>query len=266
MVLSPPQIIWNPSKRIHLRRWQKGGRRLRVDVLIHAIAVHILPSIFKERSLISEQASRIAALVRLLPGGAALLDKPNQIQTVTAVPGVAYLISDPVRDERAREMVVNRQIGQPTSLPGNLGLVLEAYSSRAFAVDTNATTYTIRLGFNGVVTCTCEDFKKQGGACKHIRGALMIVAALRCRGIHIPDIPIPPSLADAQALQSSMLKITVHPNQRNLPTAQAAETIGNIEEEDDDDDNASVATNASSDSDDSDSEFDDEDEDSEDSQ
>ncbi|KAK6988371.1 hypothetical protein R3P38DRAFT_3228945 [Favolaschia claudopus] len=240
-------------KRVNLGRWQK--------------AIHILPSIFKERSLITEQASRIAALVRLLPGGAALLDKPNQIQTVTAVPKVACLISDPVRDERAREMVVNRQIGQPTSLPGNLGLVLEAYSSRALAVDTNATTYTIRLGFNGVVTCTCEDFKKQGGACKHIRGALMIVANLRWRGIHIPYIPIPPSFADAQALQSSMLKITIPPNQRNLPTAQAARQYpaegDEEEEEDDDDDNASVATNASSDSDDSDSEFDDEDEDSE---
>ncbi|KAJ7807916.1 hypothetical protein B0H14DRAFT_2306313, partial [Mycena olivaceomarginata] len=36
-------------KRIHLKRWQNGGRRMRVDILIHALIIYILPSIFEER-------------------------------------------------------------------------------------------------------------------------------------------------------------------------------------------------------------------------
>jgi hypothetical protein len=74
-------------KRIHLRRWQNGGRRLRVDVLIHALVVYILPSIFKERRLINEQANRIAALVRLLPGGTALLEKRKAPKRFLLCPG-----------------------------------------------------------------------------------------------------------------------------------------------------------------------------------
>ncbi|KAF8177083.1 hypothetical protein K438DRAFT_1978732 [Mycena galopus ATCC 62051] len=61
-------------KRIHLQHWQKGGHRLRVDVLIHALVIYVLPSIFKECRLIIEQANQITALVRLLLGSAALLD------------------------------------------------------------------------------------------------------------------------------------------------------------------------------------------------
>jgi hypothetical protein len=203
-------------KGTHLRRWRKGGRRIRVDVLIHALAVYILPSIFKERRMISEQASRIAALVRLLPGGAALLDHKQGAKLVPAVPKVAYLMPDEKRDARAQELLSHRQISAPTVLSGNVGLTLTSYSSRALSFETTPTTYTIRLGFSGVVCCDCQDFKHHGGACKHIRGALIIVDDMRRRGTPIPDIPIPQSIADAQSLQSTMLTIKIRPNAPDL--------------------------------------------------
>ncbi|KAJ7845401.1 hypothetical protein B0H14DRAFT_3683866 [Mycena olivaceomarginata] len=238
-------------KGTHLRRWGKDGRRIRVDVLIHALAVYILPSIFKERRMISEQASRIAALL------------------VPAVPKVAYLVPDEKRDARAQELLSHRQISAPTVLSGNVGLTLTSYSSRALSFETTPTTYTIRLGFSGVVCCDCQDFKHHGGACKHIRGALIIVDDMRRRGTPIPDIPIPRSLADAQSLQSTMLTIKIRPNAPDLPTAKAAEKIRDILQEDgachedsgergdeedggeeDEDDSVSVRTDAeSSDSD-----------------
>ncbi|KAF7361089.1 hypothetical protein MSAN_01140100 [Mycena sanguinolenta] len=247
-------------KGTHLRRWRKGGRRIRVDVLIHALTIYILPSIFKERRMISEQATRIAALVRLLPGGAALLDHTQDPKPVPTVPKVAYLVLDEKRDERARELLYHRQISTPTVLPGNVGLTLTSYSSRALSIDVQPTTYTIRLGFNGVVCCDCPDFEEQGGACKHIRGALMIVNDMRRNGTPIPDIPIPRSLADAQSLQSTMLTIKIR-----RPTVKAAEEIqailqkdeacdvdggegGDEDDSSDEDDSASVSTDASSDS------------------
>ncbi|KAF7344086.1 hypothetical protein MVEN_01698300 [Mycena venus] len=246
-------------KQIHLRRFQNGGCRLRVDVLIHALMIFILPSIFKERSLLSEQASRIAALVRLLPGGAALLEKKKGPKPVPAVPRVAYLLPDANRDERARDLVAHRQISVPAILPADFGMTMTCYSSRALSIDTNPKIYTIRVGFNRVVTCDCLDLMDHGGACKNIHAVLIILDDMRRRGIPIPFIPIPLSLADAQALQSMILAGTVQPNKADLPTAQAAEKIEGIllddtcveedEEHDDvDDDNASVATDASSDS------------------
>ncbi|KAJ7064412.1 hypothetical protein B0H15DRAFT_958619 [Mycena belliarum] len=247
-------------KRVHLRRWQNGGRRICMDVLIHALVIYILPSIFEQRRLDSEQRSRIAALIRLLPGGASLLEQKKCAKpSAPAVPKVAYLLRDVERDARAQELVANRQISAPALLPGDIGLTLTSYSANALAIDSSPTTYTIRMGFNGVVSCTCRDFQDRGGACKHIRGALIVLDHLRMRGTNIPQIPIPQSLADAQELQSkTFLTITIRPQ---LPTTRAAEKVEDIlshvnseqdveQGDDDEDDSASVATDASSDSDD----------------
>ncbi|KAJ7753947.1 hypothetical protein DFH07DRAFT_960018 [Mycena maculata] len=229
-------------KRIHLRKWQNGVRRLRVDVLLHSLVISILPSIFQERRVNNKQASRIAVLIRLLPG-AALLEQGRGSKPVPAVPKIAYLLPDNARDER-----------------GQVGLTLTSYSSRALAIDTEATIYTIRLGFNGIATCICHDFVDRGEACKHIRGSLIILDTLHRRGTNILPIPIPNSLHDVQVLQATMLTITIHPD---LPTGKAAEKIEDILSADDtclkpepdgddakdiDDDNASIATDASSDS------------------
>jgi hypothetical protein len=80
--------------------------------------------------------------------------------------------------------------------------------------------------------------------------------------MHIPHIPIPQSLADAQALQAAaMLTITIRPTKAELPTSRAAEKIEDILREDDgcmegdsdgegadDDASGDVATDALSDS------------------
>jgi hypothetical protein len=228
---------------------------MRVDILIHALIIYILPSIFEERRLISEQNRRIAALVRLLPGGTALLEQKNQPKVPPTIPKIAYLVPDPQRDARGKEMVANGQISTPVLLPGNVGMTLTSYSSNSLAVDTHPTLYTIRIGFNGVVSCICKDFTRQGGACKHIRGALFLLDDLRMRGMKIPHIPIPQSFAGAQALQAeAVLTITIRPSKADLPTSHAAEKLEDILREDDtcmesdcdaddgaDDDNASVA-------------------------
>ncbi|KAJ7163718.1 hypothetical protein C8R46DRAFT_998727 [Mycena filopes] len=248
-------------KRVHLRRFQNGGRRLRLDILIHALVIYILPSIFEERRLVSEQSSRVAGLIRLLPGGALLLEQKDRSKAVPVVPKIAYLVPDADRDLRATELLENRQISTPVMLPGNVGLTLTCYSARALSVDTNPTTYDIRLGFNGVVSCKCEDFLGRGGACKHIRGALLMLDDIRRQGINIPQIPIPRSLVDAQTLQAqTVLTITI-PATKDLPTSRAAEKVEDVLQEDDTcfeddsdaededgDDDTNVPTDASSES------------------
>ncbi|KAJ7033561.1 hypothetical protein C8F04DRAFT_1260815 [Mycena alexandri] len=238
-------------KRVHLRRWQNGGRRIRVDILIHALSncgtYQVTPRVLLEQ--------------KGLPKAAAM------------VPKIAYLVADPEHESRGRELLENRQMSSPVMLPGNVGLTLTCYSAGALSIDTNPTIYTIRLGFNGVVSCQCRDFMERGGACKHIRGALIMLDDLRRQGTNVPPVPIPRSLVDAQTLQAAaVLTITIPPSKADLPTSRAAEKLDEVLKEDDtcfevesdtdgDDDgdnNSSVATDASSDSD-SDSESDEDD-------
>ncbi|KAJ7237959.1 hypothetical protein C8J57DRAFT_1246702 [Mycena rebaudengoi] len=250
-------------KRKHLRRWQNGGRRLRVDVLIQILIIHILPSIFQERRLYLEQDLRIAAQVRQLPGGQSLLQNRAAGKQNTTVPKVAYLIPDQGRDERANLIIDHRQIGAPILLPDNSGFIFTCYSSEALEVDTNPVQYTINVLFNGVVKCTCPDFSNHGGACKHIRAAFLILELFRQQGTRLPEIPIPTSVADAHILEANSCGDVPLPASQDLPTARAAAAIADVlaadeshdsDEEDvaadyDGSDAESIASNESSDSD-----------------
>jgi hypothetical protein len=156
-------------------------------------------------------------------------------------------------------------------MPENVGLTLTCFSAQALFIETDPIIYTIRIGFNGVVSCDCPDFRGHGGACKHIHGAFIILEDLRHQRIGIPPIPIPQSLAEAQALQAQViLTITIPPQKSELPTARAAEHLEDIVRADiscvqnrdddldedaagDDDGNASVGNDDSSDSELSDS-------------
>jgi hypothetical protein len=248
-------------KRKHLRRWQNGGRRLRADVLIRILITHILPSIFQERRLYREQRERLAAQIRRLPGRQSLLQQQISGQRTPAIPSIAYMTPDQERHQRAATIIDQRQISAPTLLADKSGLVFTCYSSEALEVDSNPVQYTITILFSGVATCKCLDFRKHGGACKHLRAALIVLDSLRSR-MNIPAIPIPQSWAEAHALENEM---SILPEPSELPTQKAAAAVtdllandeschatGQDSEEDDhgDDksDNNSVATNESSDS------------------
>ncbi|KAJ7495761.1 hypothetical protein B0H11DRAFT_2227282 [Mycena galericulata] len=111
---------------------------------------------------------------------------------------------------------------------------------------------------------------KHGGACKHIRAALLKLGVLRC---HIPDIPtiyLPTSEQEARVLQARLalnsaqraFTAPIPPALTNI-TAHAAQAVnellvvdgeGSDEEPEDetaqsDDDNETIATDASGDAD-----------------
>ncbi|KAF7362702.1 hypothetical protein MVEN_00619500 [Mycena venus] len=254
-------------KRKHLQRWQNGNRRLRVDVLIQVLVMHIPPSIFQARRLYYEQSLRLAAQIRGLPGGHALLQQRFSRPTI---PAVAYLTPDQQRDERAASLVRHRQISAPSLLPDDNGLTFQCYSSEALEVDQTPAQYTITILFNGAATCKCQDFQKHGGACKHLRAAVIYLDWLRTQGTNIPVIPIPRSIPDTYALEQRILPSIPKPD---VPTAHAASIAEDMlashddaeagaaadtaVDEDDFSDTESVATDASSDSDDGESDHDD---------
>ncbi|KAJ7880819.1 hypothetical protein B0H13DRAFT_2541220, partial [Mycena leptocephala] len=262
-------------KRKHLRCWQNGGRRIRVDVLNQILTIHILPSIFQERRLYQKQQLRIDAQIRQLPGGANLLKNRSSGRQI--LPKIAYLLPDAQRDERARELLAAGQLSAPTFVPETSTFLFTCYSSLALEHEREPVKYTISMGLDGVVTCKCLDFERHGGACKHIRGGLFFLQTLRAGGIPLPAIPIPSSITEAHALQTKAVidrasreEKTAEGSER--PTIRAAAAVADLLREDeacvesptkssqdavatdvdakDDDSDSDVDTDASSESDD----------------
>ncbi|KAJ7016473.1 hypothetical protein C8F04DRAFT_1406954 [Mycena alexandri] len=115
--------------------------------------------------------------------------------------------------------------------------------------------------------CQCPDFEKNGGACKHIRGCLLLLGTLRAQNIPLPAIPIPDSLTDAHALQTKTAISRAETSAPSLdrPTVRAAAAVADLLQEhksaSDDEDgkdspdpendsDSDIDTDASSDSDD----------------
>ncbi|TDL28464.1 hypothetical protein BD410DRAFT_695097, partial [Rickenella mellea] len=190
-------------KRKHLRRWQRGNRRLRLDVLLNLVITKVLPSIFDQRAMDRAENLRWEMRIRALRGGEALLSARNKPAIV--LPSVAYLKADPTRHEAAISILNNKQISAPDWVEKKNKLIFTCYSSVAVAADTDPTIYNLWLGFDGMAHCECQDFGQRGGACKHIRAAVLRVSELRLGGIPIPAIPIPESEEDARKLQQDHL-------------------------------------------------------------
>ncbi|KAI1783380.1 hypothetical protein LXA43DRAFT_977164 [Ganoderma leucocontextum] len=202
-----------------------GGRRLRVDVLLHVFVFSILPSIFEARKLDADEEARIAAQIRSLPGGAQLLTQT--VVETTAKPQAhhpyAFLSPDPERDAAAQALLERNQISVPTYHEQSRTFEFDCFSSLATAHDTSPVMYTLSLGLDTSATCSCPDFQNRGGACKHLRAALLRLEHLRSEGISIPAISLPHSEDNARARSATA------PSESDLPDSCLPTTANPVE-------------------------------------
>ncbi|KAJ7319014.1 hypothetical protein DFH08DRAFT_970907 [Mycena albidolilacea] len=128
------------------------------------------------------------------------------------IPKIAYLRPDALRDQRAAALLAAGQVGVPE-----------------FHQATNI------YRFDGVTTCICAEIEKHGGACKPIRGSLLLLDRLRAGGINFPVILIPTTLTEAHALQTkTAIKRAEQPATLGpRPTVQAAAAVADLLREDD---------------------------------
>ncbi|KZV83594.1 hypothetical protein EXIGLDRAFT_754292 [Exidia glandulosa HHB12029] len=86
-------------------------------------------------------------------------------------------------------------------------LTFRCYSELALSGEDDAREYTIRLQAAGLAHCTCPDFQHRGGACKHIRAALLKLSSLRLdtRFAGLPNVILPANEVDARRLHAAML-------------------------------------------------------------
>jgi AraC-like DNA-binding protein len=250
-------------KRKHLRRWQHGGRRLRLDVLLKLLVTKVLPSIFQERAMERKDVQIWEAQIRRLPGGDALLEQRG-LPKATA-PTIAYLTYDEGRNAAAAEIIQNNQINSVPDFDDKR-LTFKCFSSTTLDFEANSQTYTVHLGLDCTASCECHDFRKRGGACKHIRAALLRVEALRTRGVSIPAINLPRSAEDARTIHTHQISESVSSRScttsLKTPISQAATTVEDMlreaedifveeeagtNEDENEDDRESIATDASDD-------------------
>ncbi|KAK7018770.1 hypothetical protein VNI00_018232 [Paramarasmius palmivorus] len=196
-------------KRKHLRRWQKGGRRLRLDVLLMLLITKILPAIFCQRKMEREDREWWDSVARRrFQGGEKLVQarKTGTKQKSLKSPSspLAYLVPDPERDTAAHRLLQHHQLSTPEISSKGTSLTFTCYSSLSVAHEEQATQYQICLRFDGMASCTCPDWTSRGGACKHLRAALIRSDEIRQQWPSLPLVPLPDSLMAAQVLQAQL--------------------------------------------------------------
>ena len=171
---------------------------MRLDLLVRVLVEDTLPGIFKRTRLRQREKELIDRRIRSLPGGDRLVEKFSQ-SFATPTP-VAFFQPDIARDREASILLERKQISTPEF--SNEGFTFTCYSSLALASDINPTVYTVNLQLFGQANCTCSDFQNRGGACKHIRAALLKLDQLRQNApqITLPHIRLPTSEDDARHL------------------------------------------------------------------
>lgn len=168
-----------------------------------------MPAIFEQRSLAKEEDARWRKQLTSLPGGTALIRRMDS-KPSTKLPPIAFLCPDNSRDASASALIEHNQISRiPTPDAESRTFAFNCYSSYATATDPNPSMYTVTLACEGHrSTCGCPDFNKNGGACKHMRAALLQLDILRKTVPTAPYIHLPTSEAEALQIHNTHLVAT----------------------------------------------------------
>ncbi|KAK1230031.1 hypothetical protein PQX77_006888, partial [Marasmius sp. AFHP31] len=155
--------------------------------------------------------------------------------TATKNPRFSPTVDNPTqRDEAAEVLLREGQISSVTIDPTGSWLTFTCHSSTAVSTDVLPLTYSLSLSFDGRGYCNCPDWKSHGGACKHIRAALLKIDqynstrdTAKIPQIILPDNPAAARVLLAQIEQSNTLSHLApppppHPNRLECISAAAA--------------------------------------------
>lgn len=163
-------------KRKHIRQWQRSGHRLRFDVFIHHLIVRILPHIFAKRRLRSQLKDWVSERFRQAAGGVDLVRQTRRplAQTSPTFVPLCWFEADDTRDHRAQDIVALHRI---QSIPSGRAFEMWPTCAKGSANmdDAGYPRYWLTMHVTGSGTCTCPDWLKQGGACKHLRAFRLLI-------------------------------------------------------------------------------------------
>lgn len=145
-----------------------SGRRVRADGLVVVLVKKITPFIFARRRLQGDMADFPEQRHAQFTGNSV------PVATPAKEPPLAYFAPDSDRDQRAEELVKS---GSVTSVEFSAGTLTAKVVSQDLH-RMRAAPYVCRLWPWVDILCTCVDFLRCGGFCKHLRGALIEVCAV----------------------------------------------------------------------------------------
>jgi hypothetical protein len=213
----------NVLKNGWLRRCQAGPRRLRTDVLLALLITRIIPGIFRTRAVAQRQRTWLARLLDGMlegqegNGGQDRRQRDRERRALVRV-GLARMLAwlDPAEDPNNPRQVA----GQDVFARGRVQHIFIAHDfSRINALcipefqpnrlpllpksDYRMTMQYERTSGTWSAECECPDFRKKGGACKHLRAFQMAINSAANRPSKLPLITFPES--EKQAAQVDTL-------------------------------------------------------------
>jgi hypothetical protein len=126
---------------------ERGGRCLRLDILVKFLIADMLPAIFEEQRMEQAEKARLKHWVISLPGGEKLWHEREASHV--ALSPVAYFTSDDGCDKAAQDMLTHHQLGVPDPITD--GFSFPCYSLTVLEIDKSSTIYNIKVFYCGLV-------------------------------------------------------------------------------------------------------------------
>ncbi|KAI0310002.1 hypothetical protein OF83DRAFT_1231823, partial [Amylostereum chailletii] len=152
-----------------------SGARLRFDVLIFRLIRDIAPRIFAQ---LRQQNGYETWRIQRFPGLKAKSrhKPPEEPSTSTSQMPLAWFAPDAHRDRDAQAILETRRL-----VPIQSSRAYESWATCATSGELPSNPdhrrYRLTLHASGAGTCTCPDWCRRGGACKHLRAFKMVVLA-----------------------------------------------------------------------------------------
>ncbi|KAG8942887.1 hypothetical protein FRC03_002837, partial [Tulasnella sp. 419] len=173
-------------KQDYIKRFQKGGKRLRFDIFLYYLILRIIPSIFDHFQSYEEHLSWIASRF----DGQTFQQRSSGSSRISAHP-IAWIPKSNDSRGQARDSSRHKKEGEDIAQLNRVHglkyvdhetLQSRCLSSKTTSFGSNIVEYRLQLHLSGFGWCTCPDFRYHSyweGACKHLYGLLAHLSRLR---------------------------------------------------------------------------------------
>lgn len=180
-------------KKTHLPQWQHSGSRLRFDLLIYHLTVNILPRVYGRHRMLTGYRSWKSERFRSAAGGKSLhaegipdthLAAGSHASLTDAESRPWYWHQPDERRDADAAIILRRNLIQPIPalVPYELWAVCSSSSVVAETFSSPPSLYSLTCHPSGSATCTCQDWLRRGGSCKHLRAFKIIIDSWSAHG------------------------------------------------------------------------------------
>lgn len=215
---------------------QKGGRRLRFDLLIFMMIKHILPGIFLQRKIEHEYYDWLSTRFPSVENRRAMPTKATadkHFKTDTLCFEFAWWPTDSITNfsDEVKYIIKHGRIG-PFEWSDTYTITTTCASSLENIGDPNHRRYVLYLNCYGWSICSCLYFQKNGTACKHLWAFRQSIpqlnppygfifptshaTAAQIYTMLLPHLPVKPSLNFHSLNSHNILKVPLSVTTLNL--------------------------------------------------